>query len=82
MKKILHGWMKLIGVVLLLAATLALVHLASPHLPGMAGDVFRNNIEQNVEATALIYSESGDIKEYLDDSNGRYGGAQLDSFLP
>jgi len=44
-----------------------------PKLPGMAGEVYRNNLNNNIEATALIYTESGDVYDYLDTENGKYG---------
>lgn len=48
------------------------VSYISPSLPGFAGKVYRNNLENDIEATALIYSESGDIADYLDSENGKY----------
>ena len=44
-----------------------------PKLPGTAGEVYRNNLEKDIEATALIYTESGDVYDYLDTRNGKYG---------
>jgi hypothetical protein len=53
-------------------ALLAAAHWISPLLPGAAGEVFRQNVSHDIEATALIYSESGDIRDYLDPEKGRY----------
>ena len=48
------------------------MHVFSPRLPGAAGAVYRRNVARDVEATALIYTESGDVRDYLDDEGGRY----------
>jgi hypothetical protein len=56
-----------------LAAFVFTLHFIGPNIPGPAGEVLRNNIENDIEATALFYSESGDIRDYLDSENGRYG---------
>jgi hypothetical protein len=51
---------------------LALAEQMSPQLPGPAGELFRRNVEEDIEATALIYTESHDVREYLDTEHGRY----------
>ena len=60
------------GILLLVAFLFTFIHIISPHLPGLIGDTYRNNIAEDIDATALIYSESGDINDYLDEENGKY----------
>jgi len=55
-----------------LALFVTLLHLISPRLPGTTGELLRNNRDNNIEATALIYTESGDVSDYLDKDNGKY----------
>ena len=60
------GIMSTVGVITAL-------HFISPWLPGTAGTVFRNNMEQNINAEALLYTDVGDVKEFLNQETGRYG---------
>ncbi|MBW2528219.1 MAG: hypothetical protein JRI23_28845 [Deltaproteobacteria bacterium] len=48
------------------------VDALSPRLPGPAGALYRHNVDRDVDATALVYSESGDVADYLDEAHGRY----------
>lgn len=66
------SWKAFCGGCLVIALFVAGAHWLSPRLPGQAGEVFRRNVDENIEATALIYSESGDIRDYIDDREGRY----------
>ena len=52
-------------------------HKLSPYLPGPAGAVFRQNLEQNIDATALFYTESGDVRDYLDPIHGKYSRSNI-----
>ncbi len=66
---------------LALAATalvlfLAAAHRLSPCLPGPAGEMFRRNRDHGIDAGALFYTESGDVRDYLDQKNGRYATAR------
>ncbi len=54
------------------AAFLTFAHWISPELSGAAGEVFQNNMEQEIDATALIYTDYGDVREFLVE-DGRYG---------
>jgi len=56
-----------------LEAFIAPLHFVSPLMPGNIGKTFINNRDKDIETTALIYSESGDINEYLDTENWKYG---------
>ena len=67
-----RDWLRLVALVAAIAGLGALLHLLSPRLPGAAGEVYRRNLAEDVEATALIYTESGDVADYLDDERGRY----------
>ena len=60
------GMVSTVGVIIAL-------HFISPWLPGMAGSVFKNNLEQNINAEALLYTEVVDVKEFLNQETGRYG---------
>lgn len=65
-------WAKLallLGVVLALAIA---THMVSPILPGTAGAIFRQNVEKRIEATALVYTETGDVRDYVDTECGKY----------
>jgi hypothetical protein len=66
------AWLRLAALVVAAGVLGTLVHVLSPWLPGPAGAVFRRNVEHDIDATALIYSESGDVADYLDDEAGRY----------
>ena len=60
------GLVSMVGVIIAL-------HVISPWLPGMAGTVFKNNMEKNFNAEALLYTEVVDVKEFLNRETGRYG---------
>jgi len=77
MKNELTSWLRLGLALIGVAAFITVLHLLSPRLPGTAGDIFRSNVDKDIEATALFYSESGDIREYIDGRNGKYA-APLD----
>ena len=61
------------GLVLFLVA----LHHGSRHLSGTAGQLIDENEKNNREVYAYVYSEVGDLSEFLDDENGRYGKAEL-----
>ncbi len=65
-------WLTLALVVAAAPILMAVVQWLSPRLPGTAGELFRRNLREDIEAAALIYSESGDIRDYLDPEKGRY----------
>jgi hypothetical protein len=60
-----QGVVKLVVVLGLIAAFIAVAQRVSPALPGIAGSLYRQNVDKNIEATALIYSEPYDIRRYL-----------------
>ncbi len=65
-------WLKLLLGLLSVALVVAGLHWLSPELPGTAGKTFRQNVERDIDATALIYTEAGDVREFLT-REGRYG---------
>ncbi len=69
----LRNWLWFGGILVLVFGLVAGAHRYSAGLPGIAGETYRQNIEQNIEATALIYTESGNVRDYLDREHGKYG---------
>ncbi len=69
----LTRWLCLLGTLCLVFALVFVAQRYSKDLPGTAGAMYRQNIEQDIEATALIYTESGHVIEYLDHEHGKYG---------
>jgi hypothetical protein len=55
-----------------LAALVAALDAVSPRLPGTAGSLYRRNVAEDIETTAFIYTESGNVSDYLDEEHGRY----------
>ena len=66
-------WLALVGAVVAVFALLAGAHRISPSLPGSPGEVFRQNQQQDLDASALFYTEVTDVREFIDLENGRYG---------
>ena len=66
------GWLKLCGGIAAIVFFLGLTHWVSPHLPGAAGKVYRQNGERQIEAGALLYTEVGPVREFLDERDGKY----------
>jgi len=64
------GALALVGVAV--ACFVGFARWTSPQLPGTAGALYRRNVAEGVEATALVYSESGSVCDYIDPENGRY----------
>ena len=67
-----RSWLALASSLLGLATLVMAVHRLSPLLPGSAGAVFRQNVDQSIDASALVYTESGDVRDYLDEDRGKY----------
>ena len=51
---------------------IAMASWLSPLIPGVAGEVYRHNVRQDIEAGALVYTESGDVEDYIDPVRGKY----------
>lgn len=67
-----NAWFRLALAIGAIGGCAVLLHLLSPRLPGAAGAIYQRNVAQDVPATALVYTESGDVRDYLDDETGRY----------
>jgi hypothetical protein len=55
-----------------MAALIGLLHEVSAQLPGAAGAMYRHNVAAGIQATALLYTESGSVRDYLDPVDGKY----------
>lgn len=66
-------WLELGACLVVVAAVVGLLHVASPFAPGEAGRAYRNNTERDIDARALFYTEVGTVSEFLDEGKGRYG---------
>lgn len=73
------GWLAFVLVLATASALFVAADHLSPQLPGSAGVVFRQNVAADIEATALIYTESGDVMDYLDSSKGKYTRAAIEN---
>ncbi|MFC1520925.1 hypothetical protein ACFL6Y_00810 [Elusimicrobiota bacterium] len=47
----------------------------------MAGELIQRNQAEDREVYAYVYSDLGDILEFLDNENGRYGASALRRLL-
>jgi hypothetical protein len=56
----------------MLGSEIALLHLASPHAPGLWGRTYARNLTLKSDPRALFYTEVGSVSEFLD-TEGRYG---------
>jgi len=65
------AWLKLAVLLAVLAALTAGLILAAPLLPGVAGEVIRNNEQQDIRAGALFYSELTELAEFTAEG-GKY----------
>ena len=72
MRNTMKAWASFFGGIFVIISFIAFMNMIIPFLKGPLGSTVRNNMEKNIEATALIYSESGDIHDYLD-RDGKYG---------
>jgi hypothetical protein len=75
-KRLPESWKRVLLLGLGMVSTVGVIialHFISPWLPGTAGTVFKNNMEQNINAEALFYTEVGDVTEFLNQETGRYG---------
>jgi hypothetical protein len=77
----LRKWLRLIVGCVAIAAFIAGLHVASPQLGGSTGAIVADNQEHNREVYAYVYSEVGEIDEFLDDECGRYGRAAVAAAL-
>jgi len=67
-KDILLGWLKLVGGLAIAGGLVAGLNLLTSAAPA---DVIQNNLDEDIDATPLFYSELGDISEFFEPS-GKY----------
>ncbi|MBU4184647.1 MAG: hypothetical protein KKI12_10595 [Proteobacteria bacterium] len=53
----------------------------SGRIPGSTGMLITRNQNEDLEVYAYVYSEIGDLEEFLDDENGKYGKTALHQYL-
>jgi hypothetical protein len=73
MSKKLHRWNYLLLGLVSVALFMTLLHRLSARLTGVPGELINQNQRQEIEVDAYFYSEVGDLSEFLDDDQGRYG---------
>lgn len=73
-----RSWLALVLGVAGVAMFVLLLQEISPALPGPAGAVYCHNVNAKTETSALIYTETGDVRDYLDTVRGKYGSVRMD----
>ena len=73
----MHKMGKLFIGLFLLVLFIVSLHSLSQYLPGTTGKLIRNNQANNLEVYSYVYSDLGDIREFIDDAAGKYGKAAL-----
>lgn len=77
MREKIHRWFRLVLGLLFLAVFIMVLHCMSGRIPGSTGMLITRNQNENLEVYAYVYSEIGDLEEFLDDENGKYGKTAL-----
>jgi hypothetical protein len=77
MKATRHGWLGLVIGLAAIAAFVGLLHLGSVRLGGATGRLIEENRQKDLEVYAYVYSEVGELEDFLDDEAGKYGRAAL-----
>jgi hypothetical protein len=70
------AWARLAAGVVLLALAVAGIHATTTRAGGPAARVWTHNVRRGLNASALFYTELGDVREFLDARGGRYGGGE------
>lgn len=70
-------WLALLSGLALLALFVLGLHQFTARLGGSTGEMISRNRSQDLEVYAYVYSEVGDLGEFLDDENGKYGKRAL-----
>ncbi len=65
-------WLKLALGAMAAVAFLVTAQLVSSSLPGAAGKVYERNYSQDIDASALFYTEVTDVHEFSVTGGGRY----------
>ncbi len=77
MIKKIHRWNCLLLGLVSVALFITLLHQLSTRMAGIPGDLIDRNQREELEVDAYFYSEVGDLSEFLDDEQGRYGRRAL-----
>lgn len=77
----LHRWNYLLLGLVSVALFMTLLHLLSARMTGFPGELIERNQRQELEVDAYFYSEVGDLSEFLNDEQGRYGRHTFQKFL-
>ncbi len=77
MTKKIHRWNCLLLGLVSVALFITLLHQLSTRMAGIPGDLIDRNQREELEVDAYFYSEVGDLSEFLDDEQGRYGRRSL-----
>ena len=77
MREKTHRWFRLFLGLVFLVAFIMVLHCMSGRIPGSTGLLIARNQSEDLEVYAYVYSEIGDLEEFLDDGNGKYGKAAL-----
>ena len=77
MKTTPQRWLGLVLGLVAIAAFVGLIHLSTIHLGGATGRLIEENRQKDLEVYAYVYSEVGDLEDFLDDDAGKYGRAAL-----
>jgi hypothetical protein len=82
MSAVATRWLRLaLGLALVAAFVVGLHHL-SARMTGDTGALIERNRALDLEVYAYVYSEVGDLGEFLDDEEGRYGESSLRALQP
>ncbi|MDH4351023.1 MAG: hypothetical protein OEW56_07740 [Gemmatimonadota bacterium] len=67
-------WLRLAAALALGALVMAAVHAMTARATGPFGRAWAHNVEREINASALFYTELGDVREFTDRRHGRYVG--------
>ena len=77
MNEKINRWFRLVLGLAFLVAFIIVLHCMSGRIPGSTGELVTRNQNEDLEVYAYVYSEIGDLEEFLDDENGKYGKTAL-----
>ena len=77
MTKKIYRWNCLLLGLVSVVLFIALLHQVSTRMAGIPGELIERNQREELEVDAYFYSEVGELGEFLDDQQGRYGRRAL-----
>jgi len=77
MTKKIYRWNCLLLGLVSVVLFIALLHQVSTRMAGIPGELIKRNQREELEVDAYFYSEVGELGEFLDDQQGRYGRRAL-----